>query len=66
MLVPHTIRFELLKYHRQFELPDTEEFNVLRQWYEDMIQVRSNHSEFHKITTNLIQRNPTTKVIFVW
>ena len=52
MLVPHTIRFELLKYYRQFELPDTEEFNVLRQWHEDMIQVHLNHftlDKFHKI-----------------
>ena len=43
MLVPHTIRFELLKYRRQFELPDTEEFSVLRQWHEDMIQVHLHH-----------------------
>ena len=61
MLVPFTIRFEILKYYRQFELPDTEEFNVLKQWHEDMIQVSLHHLPLNFIRSN---KNNPKKTVF--
>ena len=39
MLVPYTVRWEVLKYHHNFQIPETEEYAELRQWHADMIQV---------------------------